>query len=96
LSKRSVAPQLAAIAAAYKGYVIACSGNPVAGHAILAEGIADLEATEAAVRLCFLRALHAETHLMFGEMDEAQLSVRDQSESGVLVGVWALPGSNRL
>jgi hypothetical protein len=55
----------------FRGYDIARRGDPAGGRAILAQGLAAYDATEAVLWTRWFRALLAETHLMLGETDEA-------------------------
>jgi predicted ATPase len=71
LTRDHVVSQLGAEAMIFKGHAIARSGDAAVGRAILSEGLAAREATEAVQRTCWLRALLAEAHQMVGETEVA-------------------------
>src|SRR5262249_11553350 len=65
------------------GHAIARRGDPVAGSALIRQGLADCAAVEAMVFTCYFRALLAEAYLLQDDADEAQrilAATLDQSE----------------
>lgn len=71
LSRDHNLPLYAAVATIMRGYGMARSGQPEAGHSVISDGLAAYAGTGAVRDSCYYRALLAETHRMMGETDMA-------------------------
>jgi tetratricopeptide (TPR) repeat protein len=74
------APYFGAVAKILKGHVIAHRDDPRAGCALVREGLAAHEATEAVAWLPYFYALLAETHRLLGDPEEALHILTDALE----------------